>query len=300
MVRYKITEAKLRKMIERESPGWLDDARERTERFRQDGRYSEEEGNWSAVKGAFMDIQKSKCAYCEEEFESKVYGKIYHDIEHFRPKNGVNVWPPKSRLNELRKLGFDFATGGDWSEGYYLLAYHPFNYATACKVCNSVLKKNHFPIAGPRGIQSDDPRTLKGEKPYLIYPLGTMDGDDPENLITFNGIYPEAMATKGRKYWRARVTIQLFALDRRERLLKGRAERIIALDMARTIQRNSATTPEKRQRASEHLERLKDLDSAHCNCVRCFEALYQKDASEAEKVVAKANDYLSSLKGKRV
>jgi hypothetical protein len=300
MIRYPVTEAKLREMIERESPGWLKDAAARTKKFRQDGRYSEEKGNWSAVKGAYMDIQKNKCAYCEEEFESKLYGKIYHDIEHFRPKNGVKAWPPKSRRKEFQKLGCDLATGDDWNEGYYLLAYHPFNYATACKACNSVLKKNYFPIGGPRGAQSANPKTLKGEKPYLIYPLGSIDGDNPENLITFNGIHPQPKAKNGtHKYWRAWVTIHLFALDGRERLLKGRAERIIALDMARTIEKNPAVTPEERQRAADSIERLKDPSSAHSNCVRCFDALYQKKPAEAEEIVAKADEYLNSLKGKK-
>ena len=84
------------------------------------------------------------------------------------------------------------------NNGYYRLAYHIFNYAAACKPCNSALKKNGFPIAGTYRLEADDLEALKDEEAYLIYPLGDMD-EDPEELIEFHGVVPRPIAARGHR-----------------------------------------------------------------------------------------------------
>ena len=97
------------------------------------------------------------------------------------------------------KIEYDFSTGREWDQGYYLLAFHPRNYITACKSCNTPLKSNYFPIAGEqRGPQSDNPAHLASEQPFLIYPLGSLD-DDPEEVLTFDGIVPKPAKQSGHR-----------------------------------------------------------------------------------------------------
>ena len=117
------------------------------------------------------------------------------------------------------------------NNGYYRLAYHIFNYAAACKPCNSALKKNGFPIAGTYRLEADDLEALKDEEAYLIYPLGDMD-EDPEELIEFHGVVPRPIAARGHRRHRALVTIDFFKLgdpDERENLFMDRARIITAL-----------------------------------------------------------------------
>ncbi len=69
---------------------------------------------------------------------------------------------------------------------------------------------------------------MKGEKAYLIYPISDVDEDDPEDLIEFYGLSPQAKLSTGFGRKRALVTIELFQLDdegQRAYLFKRRAER---------------------------------------------------------------------------
>lgn len=189
MIRYPFTLDELRSRIEAEAPGWLGRAAERTERFRRAGRYDEESGIWSQIKAVYMRLQHCKCAYCERRLASEDFGgAIEHDLEHYRPKGPVLAWPSKA-IERERGISYRFATGEAFPEGYYLLAYHLLNYVTACRKCNSPLKASFFPIAGSRGAQSEDPVSLRGEAPFLLYPLGDLD-EDPEEVLTFDGINP--------------------------------------------------------------------------------------------------------------
>lgn len=93
MICYQITKTDLEALIEDETPGWLQKARERTKTFRAAGRYQERSSIWSQVKPVYMKLQgESKCAYCERKLESIDYGKIELDVEHFRPKRMVQEW----------------------------------------------------------------------------------------------------------------------------------------------------------------------------------------------------------------
>lgn len=291
MIRYPVTLEELRARVEAEAPGWLEQAAERTEGFRRAGRYDEETGIWSAVKAVYMRLQHNKCAYCERVLASEDFGgAIEHDVEHYRPKNGVREWPTEKIARE-RGISYGFPTGGDFPEGYYLLAYHPFNYATACKKCNTPLKASYFPIAGARGPQRDDPAALKGEEPFLIYPLGDLD-DDPEEILTFVGVNPIPRWQEEPRRRRAEVTIDFFELDRREELLRGRAEMVrnlfIALEMLKS------RSKENRELAARCVENVVSPTSEHTNCARAFRALYDSDRVRARKIAFAAQEYLGS------
>lgn len=280
MIRYTIpSRKKFEAEIERQAPGWLADAKKRTASFKAQKRYFEPpKPTWSRVKPVYMKLQFNKCAYCEQKLAGGERGAIEHDIEHFRPKSNVGVWPNKKKL---KKLGYDFPTG-DASGGYYLLPYNIFNYATACKVCNSTLKRDFFPVSAARITDSDDPRRLKAEKPFLLYPIGKRDQDDPEELIVFEGLQPRANpALRNRdKIRRAQVTIDFFELDIRESLIKQRAEVIKRMFEAL---RDEAIHPdaERRARARKDIKRWKDASSEHTSCARSFHRLFLKDPKAA-------------------
>ena len=93
-----------------------------------------------------------------------------------------------------------------------ILAYDPFNYAVACKPCNTVLKANYFPIAGQRRRAARRPPSRDTERPFLIYPIGDLD-DDPEDLIAWRGCHPLPANARGFDGLRAMVTIAIFKLD---------------------------------------------------------------------------------------
>ncbi len=283
MIRYLITEVELEARIDMYSPGWKGRAASRAAIIRKLRRYEEATGIWGEIKSVYMELQHDKCAYCERKLEGEPYGRIEHDLEHFRPKSSVTKWPSGK---------YKFSTGDGWSEGYYLLAYSIFNYATSCKVCNSTLKRDYFPIYGNRGPQSDHPRVLLSERPLLIYPLGDLD-DDPQDLIAFVGIIPIARTKSGYKSYRGRVTVDFFALERREHLREERARQLqglwIALELA-----DSTTDPTTRADALNAIDWLQSRSSPHSSCVQSFHALYKADPSSAHEVYVSVRNYLTS------
>lgn len=292
MIRYAISLDELRARIEAEAPGWLDLAAERTERFRRAGRYDEDSGIWSRIKTVYMRLQHCKCAYCERRLAAEDFGgAIEHDLEHYRPKGPVPAWPSEKIAAE-RGISYRFTTGAAFPEGYYLLAYYLLNYATACKKCNSPLKASFFPIAGPRGPQSDDPASLSGELPLLLYPLGDLD-DDPEMILRFDGINPVPRVRRGPRSRRARVTIDFFELGEREELWRGRAGVLVKLFLALRVQ-EKATDRKARDIASRVIETSLSSASEHTNCARSFRALYDRDGQRAEEIAERAQAYLDS------
>lgn len=291
MIRHPVTLEELRSRVEAESPGWLDLAAERTEQLRRAGRYDEETGAWSRIKAVYMRLQHFKCAYCERRLASEDFGgAIEHDLEHYRPKGPVPAWPSE-RIAAERGISYRFATGTPFPEGYYLLAYHVLNYATACKKCNSPLKASFFPVAGPRVVQSDDPASLREEKPFLLYPLGDLD-EDPEEILTFDGINPVPLVQRGLRSRRARVTIDFFELDEREELWRGRAEAIVGLFIALEALRQGDES--LRERAARAIAVLLSPAAEHTNCARSFRELYDRDRSRAAEIAGRVQAYLDS------
>ena len=196
--------------------------------------------------------------------------------------------PDQSRAH----INYDFPTGKDWAQGYYLLAFNPHNYIAACKSCNTPLKSNHFPIAGKRGPQSDDSARLASEQPYLLYPLGRRD-DNPEDIFTFDGFVPKPVKQSGHRRRRAVVTIDFFALDIREELLRGRAETVCGLKSALIILESNVSAA-KKAFAERTIAHLQSENSPHTNCARSFLRLHQRDPARAELISNAALDYLVS------
>ncbi len=290
MIRYSITEDDLRAKIEAEMPGWLGRAKGRTDGFIAAGEYDESSSIWSDIKKVYMRLQYDKCAYCERKLaDENDGGTIEHDVEHYRPKNGVPEWPSNGE-SEV-EISFNFSTGDELTNGYYWLAYEPLNYCTSCKKCNSGYKGNWFPVAGTRGQPADSPDTLNGtEQPFLPYPIGTLD-DDPSELIAFDSIVPIPVKRNGPKWRRAKVTIAFFGLGTREELLRERAELLISLDDKMAIIDSNASAARK-QNAKDDIARMQESKSPHANCIRSAIQAWRDDPDNMLKITAVARDYV--------
>ncbi len=136
------------------------------------------------VKQTLIDMQHSKCCFCE----SKITHIAYGDVEHFRPKKAV------LEDEQLKR------------PGYYWLAYTWENLLFSCELCNRRKKRNKFPIDGTRAETPED--DLEQEYPLFIDPAGP---DDPEMLISFTDL-GQAIAVDGNR--RGQTTIQELGLNR--------------------------------------------------------------------------------------
>jgi hypothetical protein len=290
MIRFPTTLAELKEAISEFSATWLSRASERTEHFREVGRYDEESGIWSEIKEVYMELQHHKCAYCERRLAGPPFGDVEHDVEHFRPKSSVKAWPTATITSE-RGISYTFATGEAANPGYYLLAYSPLNYTTACKTCNSPLKANYFPIAGARNTTGEDPTLLGGEEAFLIYPLGSFD-TDPEEILTFDGIIPSPVKKTGKTARRAKVIIDFFELDNREELRRERSSVIVWLWIAHRLL--STGGPVDRSFAQKSIDNMTAPGSPHTSCARAFLKLIGENPTRAEVIATEANDYLGS------
>lgn len=219
MIRIRVTDEELRRLINFEQPEWLSKAAQ-TMRGNRPGKKGKSP-SWSDIKIVYSGLQSSKCAYCERKIaQSAAYKPTQRiqDVDHHRPKGAVKVWP-SAILADERKITYheSLKLGGKGSSGYYLLTHHHWNYVVACPPCNQALKRDHFPVAGTRRLDGKDPWTMKKEDPYLIFPLGDLD-DDPETLIHFDGLFPRPADpdVNHHDHWRARVTIDFFDLASEE------------------------------------------------------------------------------------
>jgi hypothetical protein len=294
VIRYPVSRKDLESMIEAQSPDWLHRVKARTDEFRNQGFYEEKTSIWSEVKPVYMRLQgDSKCAYCERQLEDIPYGTIEQDLEHFRPKKRVKPWPAAKSLRD-RNIPFTKAPNQD--RGYFLLPYHIFNYSTVCKPCNSILKKNYFPIAGRYNLDGENARALSKEKPYLIYPIGNVD-DDPATLIKFSGASPQPVARSGHKRNRALVTIDFFKLDdltNRKNLFRDRVMMIVALyPQLENLKRAAGAV--KQPEAKKLVEAYTKPTAPHTNCARSFERLYRASPKEAGQVFASAVQLITSI-----
>ena len=113
---------------------------------------------WSEakVKKFLYESQYGKCCYCERKRD-----KIEVDVEHFRPKAGVEE--------------------AEDHPGYWWLAYNWENLLIACKKCNQEYKKSKFPLLGSERAYGENSDLAK-EEPILINPLE----EDPEEFIEYD------------------------------------------------------------------------------------------------------------------
>lgn len=134
------------------------------------------------VKAALYKLTGGKCAYCE----SKIYGSGAREVEHYRPKGGIQ---------------------GVVHPGYWWLAHSWFNLLPTCRDCNKSLKQHivtatmtitqveellskgamhlygkgtQFDIQGPRAVGTRC--VLENEDPLLIDPCRR----DPTNELSWD------------------------------------------------------------------------------------------------------------------
>lgn len=290
MIRVPITKDKLEALIKKKVPRWLARAKTKTTEIKKDSNLKIT-SIWSPIKPVYMTLQNSKCIYCEKEIEPQ---PIEQDVEHFRPKNNVKRWPVPRWMKEEEGIHVQQPQKGS-ENGYRLLAYHPLNYAAACKTCNSNCKRDYFPIAGSRRSRSKNPTRMRVEKAYLIYPLGDFD-EDPEALIEFHGLSPQAKASRGFKRKRALVTIDLFKLDDtigRKGLLRDRAKEIERLYFALRFSQSGNTNEADIGRRA--VSRLINPGNGHTNCLKCFQKLFETNRTEADRIYNGVRAFLESI-----
>lgn len=284
MIRYDATPVAIEAAVDKIDAKWRAKAATRTAKFIAAKKYTEPSAMWSAVKPVFMALQMNKCVFCERQFESELYGKIEFDLEHFRPKSSVIAWPDAARHG----YSYPFATGGDQPSGYYWLPYALDNYAASCKVCNSGLKSNFFPVAG---VRREEPGDLKGEKQLLCYPIGSGD-TDPAELITFIATTAVPKAKSGHKFRRGQVIIDFFDLNKREQLHRERANMIILLGQSLQAMANGIGDETDTQLVAEIVK----PHYPHTSCVKAFWRLWNSDRAFAMKVLRACKIYYASAK----
>lgn len=289
MIRYDISKKELLARIDHVRADWRTRARAATALYRRAGKYGEPGDRlwdvqthgvppnpfWGQIKAVYVRLQKNKCAFCERELSKRPKD---HDVEHFRPKRAVLPWPPLS-------------SDPPFPEGYYLLAYHPLNYATSCEHCNRGLKRSYFPIDGSRISGKDDPVQLRTERPLLIYPIGRID-TDPEDLLTFQGIIPVPKHSDRStyEYRRAQVTIEFFELGKREELWRGRSKVIQTLYLAFLAE--NLPSEEDQEYGRKTIQQATSTEGEHANCARCYVTLYRQAPEEARRLGRLAIEFL--------
>ena len=166
---------------------------------------------WGKHKHYFIRSQYSgKCAYCETQVISGSPG----DVEHFRPKAYCQTLSPAKNRDDYRGQPPRRSNVGPSIEGYWWLAYNWRNYLLSCNRCNSIWKRNQFPVEAKRSRRGDK---MSVEKALLINPFTV----DPETHFEFNaitgkirGLTPQGIAT-----------IDICGLDRKslevQRAIKG-------------------------------------------------------------------------------
>jgi uncharacterized protein (TIGR02646 family) len=182
-----------------------------------------------SVKKALIKAQRKKCAFCE----AKILNVDHGDVEHFRPKGGVQ----------------DAANAPMLPLGYYWLAYEWDNLFFACAMCNQTGKKNLFPLANPANRARSHHDDHTAEVSLLIEPAQ----DDPEEHIGFR--QEVAFPIEGGE--RGQATIDILNLNRQE-LVERRLDRLGLLEALRDLLRlfpaDNPQTAAARQRLEDATE----------------------------------------------
>ncbi|HEX8454066.1 MAG TPA: hypothetical protein VF647_18410 [Longimicrobium sp.] len=167
------------------------------------------------VKSTLVGAQHQKCCYCESIIGSA------GDIEHFRPKGGVQ----QSASEPVE------------APGYYWLAFEWTNLLLSCKPCHQLYKKNLFPLRNPqrRARKPSDP--LSREKLLLIDPAAM----EPEDYISFRREVPYAV--RGNRIGKS--TLEVLQLhnrtdlnDRRRTHLESVIQMRVVVDLAKLNPKN--------------------------------------------------------------
>ncbi|VVN49231.1 hypothetical protein [Pseudomonas fluorescens] len=289
MIKYAITQTALNDEITAIAPRWSANATKRTQKLVRLGCFKEKTSIWSQVKPVYMKLQLNKCVFCERQFESPQYGTIEFDLEHFRPKSSVLVWPDSQRH---ANLNYAAATGNVSQAGYFWLAYEPLNYAASCKVCNTTFKLNYFPIAGARGAVNAPLASLSDETPYLCYPIGT-GAEDPETLVTFIATIAVPTQPRGPQRLRGQIIIDFFGLNDREQLHRDRARMIALFGPALLAQAQGIASHSDLQL----IDKMTQPNLPHCSCLRAYKRLWTTDAGLAQRIFEQCREYMFSEVG---
>jgi len=284
MIRYPVDRQKLLNLIQAKKASWLSDAQARTAAYAQSKDYTGGAEFWGDIKQVYIDLQHEKCAYCETKLQGRILASKVHEVEHFRPKSSIKAWPDRKR-KYWKDFPAHILTSGAHPKGYYLLAYHPYNYAIACTRCNSTLKSNYFPVRGSRNVTLADPAKGASEDALLIFPLMDID-DDPSNLIEFDGVLAVPRHAAGALHERAVTTIWFFQLNHEDLTIR-RAEMIgllwNALEQART-----ATDPEDQRFAQDTVEQACSARAQFSSCMASFRRLYGMNRERAREKAVQA------------
>lgn len=278
MIRIETTQADLEQAIYATNQTWIDRAKGRTAEYAKAKKYTGGTEFWGDIKKVYIDLQHEKCAYCESKMAGADLASKVHEVEHYRPKSRVRRWPAAAK-KKIAAYEPPCECGGESASGYYLLAYHPLNYAIACTRCNSTLKSDYFPVAGKRKISGSDPVQLLEEKPLLVYPIGNLD-DDPAKLIRFDGVLAVPRVSRGPRRHRAQVTIEFFQLNH-EDLASRRAPMIASLFVTLEAMRVGNLSATLRKEHETVVEMAMSRKAQFSACARDYVKLYESDRTKA-------------------
>ncbi len=281
MIAIRVEKTELDNLVENSKKGWLGRADERTKNLIQLGHYHEASSIWGEIKEVFFNLQHGKCVYCESNLKPLKHGSVESDVEHYRPKGEVTIYPKPDD-----GFSYSFSTGNA-ANGYYWLAYDLTNYAVCCKTCNTGLKGDRFPISGTRGTATQTSTELDQlELPLLVFPYQ----DDPEDYFEFFGATLRLKNLTGHLYHRARVTLDFFRLAHvhsREDLYLERFAVIRQLYLAfeNTVKKHS---PERLQSDQELIFAFTSSQSEHTACARAYLQLLETNFAEAWQIYQEA------------
>lgn len=166
-----------------------------------------------------------KCAYCEDN----IFGSQRGDIEHFRPKAAVanEIDEPVFLQDQQGKPSQDKNGQPIPHPGYYWLAYDWQNLLPSCTFCNQATtvedkkigKHNRFPVIGQH---AQAPNEVESERPLLINPASLQDDDDPSKHLAIDIATGLMIPLSDR----GRMCIEIFGLNVRDHLVKGRRRAI--------------------------------------------------------------------------
>jgi hypothetical protein len=287
MIRYPIDVADLIEKINAVNPTWIARALERTRTYTAAGKYTGGSNFWGQIKTIYIELQHEKCIYCETKLQGAVLASKDHEVEHYRPKSNVDDWP-NDRFEAWRNFKPAWSVGSANATGYYALAYHPLNYAISCTRCNSTLKSSYFPVRGMRDTHGHDPSAMLAEEPLLLYPMSTVDPNDPRDLITFDGLLAVPRHPSGPAFERAATTITFFQLNH-EDLVAGRKQQLIELWIAlRTLE--NPESPRARRLAQLVIDTFCGEAGQFSSCMNRFKELYFSDFNKADGIIDKILD----------
>lgn len=152
--------------------------------------------DWNIVLGGLIRISNGKCWYSEAlEAVSPLY------IEHFRPKNRINLIKEISDYPEPRT--------SQCKDGYWWLSYDLSNFRVSGYDPNNE-KGTYFPLIENSPICLSPHQNINFEKPFLLDPCKKED----IKLISFVGTTPEPTSPDPNTldYKRAEFSIKIYDL----------------------------------------------------------------------------------------